>query len=169
VKAIVAVDENWGIGQDGKLLFTIPADMAFFKEKTQGKVVVMGYFTFVDLPGSKPLKNRTNIVLYDGSAPLPEGVIACGSSAQLFEVLRDYDSDDVFFIGGQAVYEQFFEYCTTVFVTKIKTKRPADRHFPNLDALPQWSVSSVSEQQEHEGLQFAFYEYTNRTPGIWHS
>ena len=39
---IVAVDKNWGIGNNNKLLVSIPSDMKFFRQETSGKVVVMG-------------------------------------------------------------------------------------------------------------------------------
>ena len=38
---IVAVDENWAIGNRNKLLVSIPADMKFFREMTKGNVVVL--------------------------------------------------------------------------------------------------------------------------------
>ncbi len=63
MKAIVAVDSNWGIGYKGSLLLRIPEDMKFFKEMTLGKVVIMGRETFESLPGKEPLKDRVNIVL----------------------------------------------------------------------------------------------------------
>ena len=40
MKAIVAVDKNWGIGKKNDLLFSLPADMAYFRQNTSGKVVV---------------------------------------------------------------------------------------------------------------------------------
>ena len=60
---IVAVDENWAIGNRNKLLVSIPADMKFFREMTKGNVVVMGRKTMESFPGGQPLKKRTNIVL----------------------------------------------------------------------------------------------------------
>ena len=41
IKAIVAVDKNWGIGKNNDLLFHIPEDMKFFKAATSGRVVAM--------------------------------------------------------------------------------------------------------------------------------
>ena len=38
---IVAVDKNWAIGKDNKLLVSIPADMKMFRQETTGKVVVI--------------------------------------------------------------------------------------------------------------------------------
>ena len=58
---IVAVDKNWGIGYENKLLVSIPDDMKFFRETTTGNVVVMGRKTLESFPGGRPLKNRTNI------------------------------------------------------------------------------------------------------------
>ena len=60
---IVAVDKNWAIGKENKLLVSIPADMKFFRSTTTGKVVVMGRKTLESFPNGLPLKNRTNIVL----------------------------------------------------------------------------------------------------------
>ena len=56
--AIAAVDKNWAIGKDNKLLVSIPDDMKFFRETTSGKVVVMGRKTLESFPNGKPLKNR---------------------------------------------------------------------------------------------------------------
>lgn len=60
---IVAVDKNWAIGKDNKLLVAIPADMKMFRQETTGKVVVLGRKTLETFPGGLPLKNRTNIIL----------------------------------------------------------------------------------------------------------
>ena len=60
---IVCVDNKWNIGTNNDLLFHLKGDMKFFKEKTLNQTVCMGKNTLLSLPGSKPLKNRTNIVL----------------------------------------------------------------------------------------------------------
>ena len=62
MKMIMAVDRNWALGYKGELLFHIKKDMQFFREKTLGKIVIMGRKTFESLPGGA-LENRENIVL----------------------------------------------------------------------------------------------------------
>lgn len=69
MKAIVCVDENWGIGKNNNLLFNLPEDMKRFREETSGKVVIMGYNTFKSLPNGS-LKNRVNIVLDPTGTPI---------------------------------------------------------------------------------------------------
>jgi dihydrofolate reductase len=62
ISAIVAVDNNWGIGYNGNLLEHIPDDMKFFKKLTTGNVVIMGRKTWDSLP-VKPLPDRLNLVI----------------------------------------------------------------------------------------------------------
>ena len=39
---IVAVDNNWAIGNKGNLLVSIPEDHKFFRQITMGNVIVLG-------------------------------------------------------------------------------------------------------------------------------
>ena len=41
IEAIVAVDENWGIGHNNELLVHIPEDMKFFKFVTTGNKLII--------------------------------------------------------------------------------------------------------------------------------
>ena len=74
---IAAVDKNWAIGRNNKLLVSIPDDMKFFRETTTGKVVVMGRKTLESFPGKKPLKNRVNIVLTGDRSYQADGAETC--------------------------------------------------------------------------------------------
>ena len=116
---IAAADENWAIGKDGGLLAHLPGDMKFFRETTKEKVVVMGRKTLESFPGKKPLKNRVNIVLTRNTDYAPEGVTLCGSVEEALELLKQYDSEDVFIIGGGTVYRAFLPYCKKAYITHI--------------------------------------------------
>ena len=82
MQMIVAVDNNWAIGNQGKLLVRIPADMQLFQRETMGKVVVMGRKTFESLPGAQPLAKRTNIVLTTKTNYHPKNVIVAHNSKE---------------------------------------------------------------------------------------
>ena len=73
--SILNCDSKWGIGKRNGLLFSLPLDMKFFKETTLNHVVCMGENTLLSFPHSKPLKNRTNIVLSKDLDHNYEGVI----------------------------------------------------------------------------------------------
>lgn len=162
MKAIVAVDNNWGIGKDGDLLVRLPGDMKYFKEKTIGKVVVMGRTTFESLPGKKPLKDRENIVLSRNPDFEAEGCIKCRSMGELFKVLENYNMDDVFIIGGEDIYRQFGPYCSSHLVTKINGTFDADKHFENLDRRSDLELVEESEVQNDNGVEYRFTEYRRK-------
>ncbi len=159
MKAIVNVDNNWGIGIGDKLLNHIPADMKFFRETTTGNVVVMGRATFMTFPGPKALPNRVNIVLTKDENWTAPDVIVCHSIEELFSQLQRYDTDTVYVIGGSTVYEQLLPYCDTAYVTKVDSEKPADKFFPDLDNMQDWAVKCESESMEHNGTQFKFVTY----------
>lgn len=72
MKAIVAVDRNWGIGYNGDLLFHISADLKRFKELTIGHTLIYGRKTLETFPRKRPLDGRRNIILsHDGALRVP--------------------------------------------------------------------------------------------------
>lgn len=163
MKIIVAVDCEWGIGNKGDLLIKIPQDMKFFREKTLGKIIVMGRKTLGGFPGGKPLKGRVNIVLSSSIQP-QDGITVCKSKEDLFKILREYDTDDVYIIGGGTVYREFLPYCDTAYVTKICRNFEKDTYFPNLDKESGWEMTDESDPYEWEGTEFSFTVYKNRNP-----
>ena len=162
MKAIVAVDKNWGIGYKGKLLVSIPDDMKFFRSTTLNKVVVMGRKTLESFPNGAPLKDRTNIVLTRNSSFKKEGVIVVHSLVELEKELQKYPSEDVFVIGGEAVYTQLIDLCDTAYVTKIDYAYEADAHFPNLDERDDWEVAVEGEEETYYDLEYYFMTYKRK-------
>ena len=160
MKAIVAVDKKWGIGKKNDLLFSLPEDMKFFREKTLNKVVVMGSNTLKSFPNGKPLKNRTNIVLFPGGEKREDCLIV-ESLEELSLVLKNYNTDDVFIIGGAMFYKTMLPYCSEVLVTKVDADGGAEVFYENLDALSNWSCVYESETKETNGYSIKFTTYKN--------
>ena len=160
MKAIVAVDKKWGIGKKNDLLFKLPEDMKFFREKTDGKVVVMGSNTRNSFPGGKPLKNRTNIVLFPGGAKRDDCTVV-DSLSELKEKIKKYDPDDVFVIGGALFYKTMLPYCSEVYVTKVDADGGAEVFYENLDKLDNWSCIYISDPVETNGYTIRFTTYKN--------
>ncbi len=156
---IVAVDKNWAIGKNNKMMWSIPADMRFFREKTTGHVVVMGRKTLESFPNGLPLKQRTNLILSRDKSFQVKGALVLHTMEELLEHLREYDSSDIFIIGGESIYRQFLPYCDTAYVTRIDHAYDADTYFPNLDELPEWTMTEVSEEQTSFDLEFVFTKY----------
>lgn len=156
---IAAVDNNWAIGKGGRLLVQIPMDRRLFRELTGGKVVVMGRKTLESFSNGLPLAGRTNVVLTRNPNYQVKNAIVVHSLEELRERLSEYDSRDIYVIGGESVYEQLLDDCSTAHITKINYSYDADRHFPNLDERPEWVLTADSEEQTYFDLEFFFYRY----------
>ncbi len=164
MKAIVAVDNNWGIGKDGNLLARIPGDMKYFKEKTTGKIIVMGRSTLESLPKGKPLPDRTNIVL-SRNPDFKAECSVCNSEEHLLSELMGTHGDEIYVIGGAQIYKTLLPYCDTVYVTKIDGSFPADSYYDNLDENEEWELFYEGEPREEKGLTYRFTEYKRRKNG----
>ncbi len=164
MKLIVAVDKNWAIGNKDKLLVSIPNDQKMFRAETSGKVVVLGRKTLSTFPNGLPLKNRTNIILTRNSDFAAEPAIIAHSVEEVLAACKEYDSDDVYIIGGDSVYKAFLPYCDTAIVTYIDKAFEADTYFPNLETMPNWHKVAESEEQTYFSLEYVFREYHNDSP-----
>ena len=159
---IVAVDKNWGIGKNNKLLVSIPADMKFFRETTSGRVVVMGRKTLESFPNGLPLKNRTNIILTKNKDYHVKDAIVLHSVEEVLKELEQYEEEDIYVIGGDSIYRQFLPYCKVAHVTRIDHAYEADTFFPDLDAQEEWEVTGISEEQTYFDLEYRFYRYEKK-------
>lgn len=159
---IVAVDENWAIGNKGELLVSIPADHKMFRQETINKVVVLGRKTIETFPQGQPLGKRTNIIVTKNPEYKAGDAIIVHSIDELLEELKKYDTKDVYIIGGASIYEQLLPYCDTAHVTKIDHKYVADAYFPNLDDDPEWEITASSEEQYYFDLTYHFLKYERK-------
>lgn len=156
---IVAVDKNWGIGQGGKLLTSIPSDMKFFRETTKGHVVVMGRKTLESFPNKQPLVQRVNIVITKDPSYQVKGAIVVHSVEEAVKECEQYQKEDIYVIGGASIYKQMLPYCKKALITKIDYAFQADTYFPNLDEDPEWKMKKESEEETCFDLIYYFTEY----------
>ena len=156
---IVAVDKNWAIGNQNRLLVSIPADMKFFRETTMNKVVVLGRKTLESFPNGLPLKKRTNIVITRDKNYQVKDAIVVHSVEEALKELEKYSEEEIYVIGGESIYRQMLPYCKVAHVTKVNHAYDADTYFPNLDEKDEWVVTGVSEEQTYFDLEYEFVRY----------
>lgn len=156
---IVAVDENWAIGNKNELLISIPADHKFFRQETTGKVVILGRKTLETFPQGLPLKNRTNIIMSTNKDYRVKDAVVVHDLDELLSQIKKYDTEDVYVVGGESVYRLLLPYCDTAHVTKIDHTYEADAYFPDLDAMPEWKITADSEEQTYFDITYHFLKY----------
>lgn len=160
--SILNCDNKWGIGKKNGLLFSLPLDMKFFKEKTSGHTVCMGENTLLSFPHSKPLKNRKNIVLSKDLDHNYEGVINVHSFEEFLKVIKEESlKDDVYIIGGASIYRQTLPYVDKVYLTKVLKDGGAEVFFVNLDENKDFSLVEESKIIKDGDIDIKFTVYQN--------
>lgn len=158
MRAIVNVGPDWGIGNSGALLWSIPEDLRRFRQLTTGGVVVLGRKTLATFPGGRPLKNRVNLVLSGQPDLIIEGAVVLHSIEALLEEVNRY-KQPVWVIGGDSVYRQLLPWCDTVELTRTYGRALADTFFPDLDMDPAWRQTDLSPLYDHGGVPFRYITY----------
>ena len=161
--SILNCDKKFGIGKRNGLLFNLPLDMKFFRETTKGHVVAMGENTLLSFPGSKPLKNRTNIVLSKDIDHNYEGVINVHDFNEFINMIKEYgEKETVFIIGGASIYAQTLPYVDEVLLTKVNADGGAEVFFPNLDINPDFECVDEGTPIDDGGIEIRFTRYINK-------
>ena len=160
--SILNCDKEFGIGKRNGLLFSLPKDMKFFRETTLNHVVCMGENTLLSFPNSKPLKNRTNIVLSQDPTHNYEGVINVHTFEEFLKAIKEHSiNDDVFIIGGASIYRQTLPYVDQVYLTKVNAIGGAEVFFVNLDTNPDFKLIKESTPEMDGDLEIKFTVYQN--------
>lgn len=134
---IVAKNLKGYIGKDGKLMYKLPLDLKYFKQKTVGKIVIMGRKTFESI-GSKPLPDRKNIIITSSKEKLP--YVDNNKTFQVYDpieavalayalTLKDglTTTDHIWIIGGASIYESLMKFVDKIYVTIISDAQVGDR------------------------------------------
>lgn len=172
IEAIVAVDSKNGIAKDGKIPWRSKTDMKFFKEKTSGSIIIMGSTTLLSLPNALPLSNRLNIVVtrtpskytcYPKYSQLDN--ILFWDEETLFKFLNNHDINNqdlnkflikpeqepykqIFVIGGQQIYNLLMPFCSSIWVTKIKSNYNCDLQMNCLSSIKTKESTIYCEDEE---------------------
>lgn len=178
---IACVDKNWGIGNNNQLLFHLPEDMQFFKEKTKGKYVIVGRKTFESLDPSYLKSGPKEILLlsrnkdyfkYENIDLSSIKVFLCEYDILNYLNKNGIDTKDVFVIGGAEIYKLFFPIVKDCYITEVKsvTDSMVDTYFPiKLSDFPlEWKLMN-SYQGDHcvsIGTDYRFNHYKRRE-GSW--
>lgn len=159
IYAIVHADKEWGIGKGNDMMFSLPADMKFFRTTTMGHTVVMGGNTLRSFPGQKPLKNRTNIVLSRGT--VRDDCVIVRDYEELKNEMKQRENEDIYVIGGGAIYKELLPYCHGALVTKVDAVGGAEVFFPNLDEHPDFVCVDEGVPMDDNGYIIRFTTYKN--------
>ena len=149
---IVAATENNVIGKNNDLLWHLPDDLKHFKRTTKGHHVIAGRKTF-ESQGSKPLPQRTNIIITRNPGYQAEGCVIAHSLDEALAAVED--DDEPFIIGGEAVYKDALPRTQRIYLTRVHATLQGDTFFPKLD-MNQWKQVSRQYHEKDEEHDYPF-------------
>lgn len=146
-------DKDTGIGINNSIPWHIKEDLEFFKKTTLNHPIIMGRKTFESI--GKPLKNRKNIIITRNKNYKVEdsSVEICND---VNEVLKRYNNQDVFVIGGKQIYLLFNNHADKLLVSRLPNSYNCDT-FMNDFNYSSFYISNVQEKEE-----FKIYEYLRK-------
>jgi dihydrofolate reductase len=145
------------IGNQGKLLWHIPEDLARFKQLTMGHPVIMGRKTFESILSyiGKPLPQRTNIVVSRDTTYSYPGVMVLNNLEEAIENARVIDLEEIHIGGGAQIYADALPFVDRLYLTLIDDEPVADTFFPQYEHL----FTKVIAQEKHETKEGLVYEW----------
>ncbi|WP_417618083.1 type 3 dihydrofolate reductase [Oceanisphaera sp.] len=156
VSMIVAMTRNGVIGKDNDMPWHLPGDLAYFKQTTLGKPVVMGRNTFNSI--GKPLPGRRNIIVSRSLSEAPSGTEVVASPAAALTLLQD--EAEIMVMGGGQLYQAFLPLSQRLYLTRIEAELDGDTYFPFQAAdwqLKSEQVRPADERNEYE-CRFQVFE-----------
>jgi dihydrofolate reductase len=135
INAILACDDNWGIGYKGELPWPKnSADLKWFKDTTLGNAVIMGRGTWNGgMP--KPLPNRRNIVITNN----PIDGVECYTLDQ-FKSMCNLIQQNAWIIGGAALLESTIDIVEEIWLSRIKGVYECDTFLPKDKILEKFEL-----------------------------
>ena len=144
---IAAMTDDGVIGIENRLPWKLPNDMKWFRQHTLGKPIIMGRKTFESF-GSKPLPDRTNIIITRDENYQAKGSVVVHSIEEA--LLAAGDVDEAMIIGGESFYEQMLPQANRLYLTFVHAKIEGDAWFPEIDFSAWNEVEHIDYQADEK-------------------
>ncbi|MGO5000475.1 type 3 dihydrofolate reductase [Oceanisphaera sp. W20_SRM_FM3] len=155
VAMIVAMTRNGVIGKDNAMPWHLPADLAYFKQTTLGKPIVMGRNTFNSI--GRALPGRRNIIVSKSLIEAPIGTEVVPSPEAALALLAD--EAEVMVMGGGQLYQAFLPLSQRLYLTQIEAEIEGDTYFPFQANHWQLTSEQLRIRDEHNAYDCRFQVY----------
>lgn len=129
ISLIVAMDENRVIGHENKLPWSLPSELKYFRETTEGKPVIMGRRTYESI--GRPMPKRLNIIVTRDKNYKAVGCIVVNSNEDAIKAAKG--SNEIMVIGGAEIYKLFLPIANRLYITKVHGTFKGDTYFPEFN------------------------------------
>lgn len=185
---ILARSLNDVIGNKNKLVWHSETDLKWFQENTKNKICIMGYNTFESMKKYKRFfKDRIVFVITSKADYINENALYVDddsgefywittdfvrdkeqclehiskliSMQEVFEKEHGFNFSEIMVIGGQSIYNQFYPYCSKIYLTTVYHEVNGDTFF-NKDLMIDWKTEEMIPYKDKNGLIGMLEVYT---------
>lgn len=154
ISVIVARTLNKVIGKDNAMPWHLPVDLAWFRENTLGKPVIMGRKTYESI--GRLLPKRPNIILSRSGFAI-DGAYSAISLEQAVELAKNFaNSDEIMIIGGGELFKQAMPFADKLYLTEIQANIEGDTFFEFDETQWQQLAEKWSEIDEQNSYRCRF-------------
>ena len=155
ITLIAAMAMNKAIGSQNALPWNIPEDLAYFKQVTLHKPIIMGRKTFESI--GKVLPHRPNIVITRNQAWSHPEVDVYASIQQA--IMAYSHLAELCIIGGGEIFQQTIDIADTLYITLVDMViQDADTFFPDIN-LQQWQLIQQTQIITKKHILCSFNKY----------
>lgn len=157
---IVARTKNKVIGKENGMPWHLPVDLAWFRENTIGKPVIMGRKTYESI--GRLLPKRPNIILSRTGFSV-EGAYSAESLEQAVKLAEKFAKEgEVMIIGGGELFKQALPYATKLYLTEIQAEIEGDTFFEFDQENWQLESERWSDIDEQNAYRCRFMSWTRK-------
>lgn len=155
ISCIVAVSENYVIGNHGIIPWRIKGEQKRFKDLTSGKTIIMGRKSFDEI--GKPLPNRKTIIISNTLSMHENNCITVSSLTEALKITQN--EEEVFIAGGGRVYAEAMPVVERIYLTIIHKEITGDTYFPRINR----DIYELIYEEKIEGeISYTYYTYEKK-------
>ena len=147
IRFIAAIDQKRGLATDEGIPWHLPIDLQYYRDKTRGGNLLMGYNTYIEF--SKPMPGRDFVLTYEKN--LKEGFEPVND---LEKFIASFDNENLWVIGGAGVFEQTLKYADELYMTRIDADFHCTKFFPEFEG--RFELKEKSGDITENGITFHF-------------
>ena len=157
ISHVVAMSNNWVIGVNNDLPWSLKDDLAHFKKYTTGKIMIVGRKTYESI--GRPLPNRVNYVISSTLKDI-EGVSIFTSLEDAIEAAKIYNLDqdianEIAIIGGGYLFRDSIHSFNKLVLTRVDCSIDGDVYYPEID-FNNWELISSNKFLKNRDNQYDF-------------
>lgn len=151
ISLIAAISNNFVIGDANRLIWDMPSDVEYYKNKVRDKAIIMGRKTAES--EDMFLSEKQNILITQKVDFTKKGFLVKNT---LTEAIDAALGNEVFITGGEQIYRLALPKADRLYITRIHTKVEGDAYFPKFEE----NAWQLSWQEFHQTDMQNPFDYT---------